>query len=620
MPSRFQVFLAELRRRKVTRAAAAYLVIGFAVLEGAHNLREALEIPHAVIRALAILVIAGFPILLVLAWAFDITAEGIRKTRDLPDDPKISPWERAALLRRSGILGPLVVVGLTIVASFGVWSILESTVPTSPEPAPPPPSPRYTDSVAVMPLTNLTGNPSMEFLSMALAEEIIGELSQIRELKVTSRHSVEVLSQQNLTTPELADTLRVRHMVEGSIRLLNDSILRATVQHIDASTDAHLWSRNFDWNTRDMGGLYDSVADEVTRRVVAEIPGVFPPPDLGDDRGEAGLAAYQLGKHWLGRRTPEGLRRAITQFEQAVAEDPTHALALADLSSAYALALNYRYDVGADEYEMAARSLAAAEAAIRLAPDLAGGYASRGYLRAIVHAPVPEVRADFQRAAALQPNAASIPSWSARLLAMDGRNQEAFSEAQRAVELDPVASGRHIAVSSLSLHLGRYDDAIRAGEMATELEPELAMGKALVARAHLLRGEPELCASMELGPHVLVRAACLYEMGRGEEALAMVDSAKADLEAGRTRAPDFTDVLVMEDLATFCAWTGDADAALEWMERAFQESPAGFELRLYESALFDGIRDEPGFAQAADRLFQGRYEEVRRRAREMAFE
>ena len=614
MPSRLNVFLAELRRRKVTRAAVAYLVIGFAVLEGADNLRDPLGIPDGLMRFLAFAVLTGFPILLALAWAFDITSEGIEKTKDLPNDPKISPWERAALLRQAGILGPLAVVVLAIATSVLVWSVLkpiQASAPALPG--------TYVDSVAVMPLANLTGDPAYDFLSVAMAEEIINELTQIRELKVTSRHSVEVLSRQSFTIPELADTLKVQHMVEGSIHLLDSSTVRATVQHIVAETDAHLWSREFDWQVDDLAGLYERVASEVTRLVVDVIPGLSMPTELGGIRGDPELEAYRIGKHLLGRRTPEGLRGAIGQFLLALMEDPEHALALADLSSAYGLALNYRYEIDEDEYTMAARALSAAEEAIRLAPEMAGGYASRGYLKAIIHAPVSEVRADFARAESLQPNAASVPSWSARVLAMDGRDSEAISEARRAVDLDPVAAGRHIAVASLSLQLGRFEDAIRAGETATELEPELQMGRALVARARLLNGEAEGCATLRLGPHSVLAATCLHELGQVSRAQAAVDSVTAALESGVQPDPAFSSVLWMEDLAVYHAWLGDAEGTLEWMRRAFEASPAGIDVRLYESGLFDRVRTNPGFTEAADRLFDGRYQRVWSESRGIVF-
>ena len=609
MPSRLNVFLAELRRRRVTRSVVTYLVIGLAAIEGADNLRDPFSISDGAIQALAVLFVAGLPIILALAWAFDITAKGIQKTKDLPEDPRISPWERSALLRKAGLAGPLLAVILAVAASIWVWSILR------PGPAPAAAlTDVYVDSLAVMPLRNLTGDPSFDFVGIALAEEIINELTQIRQLKVPSRHSVEVLSRQDFTIPQMADTLGVRHMVEGSIQLIDGNTLRATVQDIDAATDAHFWSNQFHAPVNDLEELYETVARYVTERVVREVPGIAVPPDLGGDRGERTLGSYQLGKHWLGRRTPEGFRRAIAQFKQTLEEDPEHALALADLSSAYALAMNYRYDVGLEEYAMAAEALHAAERAIRIAPAMAAGYASRGYLKAIIHAPVAEVRADFQRAAERQPNAASIPSWSARLLAMDGKAEEAYSEAMRAVNLDPLAAGRHIAVASLSIQLGRYDDAIRAGGMATELEPELAMGRALVARAQLLRGRPGLCALMDLGPHAVLRATCLHELGEEEEALAIVDSVTAELEGAARVDSTFTDVLRMEDLAAFYAWIGTEDRALEWIDRAFRQSPAGFERRLYESALFDPVRSHPGFTEAADGLFQGRYRSVQREA------
>lgn len=612
MPSRFRVLLAELKRRHVTRTAVGYLVIGFAVIEAADNLQGTLNLSDSVVGGIAILIIAGFPVVLALAWAFDITSEGIQKTKDLPDS-KLSPWERSALLKKPGVLGPILVVALAGAVSVLVWSVLQPSGPRFDQP-------QYVDSVAVMPLDNYTGNPGYDHIGMGMAEEIIAQLSQIRSLKVISRHSVQVLSGLELTTPELADTLGVRHIVEGSIRIDADGMLRTTLQHIDAFSDAHLWSEHFEGDTSDIIALEKEVARRVTGRVIEFIPGVTEMPELPAAQGEPGLGPYQLGKYWLGRRTPQGFTRAIAQFHRALADNPRHPQALADLSSAYALALNYRYDVGEEEWVMAARSLAAAELAITLAPELGAGYAARGYLRAIAHAPIADVAEDFQRAAELQPNAASIPSWSARVLAMQGREEEAFYQALRAVDLDPFAAGRHIAVASLSVHLGRYNQAIQSGEMAAELEPEVIMGLALAARARLLSGRPDLCADSNLGPHAAVRATCLHELGREEEAQALVDSMAAEAGDGGLDDSTFTNVIRLEDLAVYYAWTGNAQESLAWIRRALDSSPAGFELRLYESALFDGVRSEAGFDDEVRELYRSRYERVRRESRDVSFE
>ena len=195
------------------------------------------------------------------------------------------------------------------------------------------------------------------------------------------------------------------------------------------------------------------MARQVSSRIVTMIPGISEPSEQSHVNLGPGQKAYLRGKRWVGQRTPEGIRNSIEAFNEAIQLDPDYAPAYADLASAYALALSYRYEVGMEGYELAARSMALAENALSLDPDLAAGYAARGLLGALISSPADVVAADFDRAAALQPNAASIPSWRARSLAQLGEIGDALAEAGRAVDLDPLAPGRHIALAEVSLQL-----------------------------------------------------------------------------------------------------------------------------------------------------------------------
>jgi serine/threonine-protein kinase len=344
------------------------------------------------------------------------------------------------------------------------------------------------------------------------------------------------------------------------------------------------------------------------------IPGLSQPNEKSHVNLGPGQKAYLRGKRWLGQRTSEGIRRAIDGFAEAIELDPAYAPAYADLSSAYALALSYRYEIGMDGYTIAARSLAMAEKALELDPNLASGYAARGLLGALVDRPAAAVAADFDRAANLQPNAASIPSWRIRSLAELGEIDEALSEAGRAVDLDPLAPGRHIALAELSLQLGNYDDAIAAAKIATTLEPRQIRSRAVEARALLLSGRADECASLSLGPHRVLRATCLDAMGREEEGRAIVADVLSDLRGNSmTQAADgYSLVITYEDLAIDFAWRGDARKALEWAALAYGKSPVGLEIRVLESGLFDAVRDDPRFAQTIEEIRSGLYDRVRR--------
>ncbi len=460
---------------------------------------------------------------------------------------------------------------------------------------------RYTDSVAVMPLDNLTGNPDNDYLGLGIAELVINRLSRIGPLKVISLHSAEALRRSGLTTPQLADSLKVRHVVSGSLSM-DQGLMRANVQHVNAEADATLWGDVFTTDMTDIFAAQENIAQDVSSRLVDAITGINPPaetllPELGP-----GYEEYLLGGHWLSRRTQDGIGRAIYWFNEALLLNPNDAASYADLSTTYTLSLTYRYDIGIDGYRAAGMALALAERAISLDSTLAKAFAARGYVRAVSNAPTPDVTRDFDRAVMLQPNAPSIPSWSARALAKAGLFEDAFAEAKRAVRLDPNSASRHIAVAYWALQLGRYDWAIAEAQTASSLEPVLMLPRALQARAQLLGGMADQCLQLDLGPHAVIRAMCLSELGQVVRAAAIVDSVAADFESGVVSDPVFTQVTRFEDLATYFAWNEDVPNTIAWIERAYLLSPSGIESMVLESALFDRVRQDPNFQREVTRI------------------
>lgn len=208
------------------------------------------------------------------------------------------------------------------------------------------------------------------------------------------------------------------------------------------------------------------------------------------------------------------MRRAVTQFRESLRLEPTYAPALAGVSSAYALALYYKYDLGVSAHDLAALSLLAADSAIALDPDFANGYAARGYIAALAEIDAAAAQADFDRATTLAPNAPNAPSWSSRVLAQKGRVEDAYAAARRARDLDPVQAGRRMALASLAFQLGDYEVTIRESREALRLQPELKLATAFAARALVLTGRGVECLGFDLGAYRLVRSLCLHAEGR----------------------------------------------------------------------------------------------------------
>ena len=399
--------------------------------------------------------------------------------------------------------------------------------------------------------------------------------------------------------------------MDGGVTI-DGQALKVSLRYLDARTGEQLWTDTFTGPLMQPQALQEEVARAATNRVVDAIPGIATPDYPAHRESGDGQEAYLAGRRFLSQRTTEGMKRAIMEFQRATELAPNFAPAYADLASAYALAIFYRYDVGIDSYTLAAQSLVFAEHAIALDEDLAAGYAARGYLGALTGQSAEAVAEDFERAASLQPNAASIPSWRARSLAQQGLFEEAVAEARRAIDLDPLSPGRHIALAELSLQLGDYEQAIAAAQLATTLEPRIFRSRAIEARALLLEGNPQRCASLSLGPHRVLRATCLKIAGRSDEADAILDDVLADIRNRNLRVDGATDVVVFEDLAVYFAFRGDAENALFWSARAYAASPAGLEVRVLESQLFDKVRNDPTFSASVTAIRDDLFDRVRR--------
>jgi Predicted integral membrane protein len=343
-------------------------------------------------------------------------------------------------------------------------------------------------SVAVLPFENLTGNPSDQFLSDGMTEEVIGQLAQVRGLKVISRTSTEALKGTHLTLRQIAETLGVRHVLEGSVRHAGNRI-RVAVDLIDATTDGHVWTSSYDRDLTDVFAVQEEVARHVADSLVSTV-GVRPTMGRVSRTEHPGAyEAYLAGRYLMYRRTQEGLRGALKQFQQALAQDSTYAPAYAGLASVYHLWVTYSYR-GIDLYEAYGRAVAMADRAIAIDPDVAEAYAARGRAMTSAWAPAEGIAADFKRALELRPNSTDVHQWYAVFLSRQDRHDEALTEMERAISLDPLAPGVRLGFSYVALAARRYDVAAREAGRAAALEPSLVLAREHQALGDLLSGTP----------------------------------------------------------------------------------------------------------------------------------
>ena len=462
----------------------------------------------------------------------------------------------------------------------------------------------YRTSIAVMPLAKYSADSQSAFLSEGITEEIIAQLSGIRGLKVISRTSVVALAQKGLTVPQIAETLGVEHVLEGSVQRAGDR-LRITLQLIDARTDAHLWAESYDRGLKDVIALRREIAGKVAGALAMAVPGIDAGTAAETVETSAAYEAYLRGSYWLGRTSPEGLDQAITAFEEATRLDPAYAPAYAGLSTALRQWVTLGYRGGREPYATFTRASAMADRALALDSGLAAGHIARALVRILGWAPDEAVRADLERALALMPNSGQAHMAYGLGLARAGRYPEALAQGETAVQLDPLSATMHGSLALTALGARRYDVAIRESRRALSLEPAFVGGRAIEAVALLGQGRPDACLSLDLGGFPEIRAVCLEAAGRAAEAARVVDSV-----SGAYRAGGYAKVFQVGLVGAYYARRDDAGRAAEWLERAYAVAPTGLEFRALDSGLFDRVLDDPEFTAAVARIRRQVYQRV----------
>jgi adenylate cyclase len=428
--------LAELKRRRVFRVAGLYGVVAWIIAEVSSVVFPVLLLPEWTVSFVVILLILGFPIAMVLAWAYDIGPQGIERTPPLATTG-------------SGRSQTWVAYGLMLALAMGglgwlLWSRLAT------------PPPAVYESIAVLPFANLSGDPENDYFSDGMAEELLNLLAQVPGLQVAARTSSFAYKGQNVDVREIGRVLSVDTVLEGSVRRSGQRI-RITAQLVDASTGYHLWSQNYD---RQLEDIFE-VQDEISAEIVVALKG-----KLGASQAETGLAArsaptdsveaytiYLQARHQWKRRGAEPLRNSIELFEKAIEIDPGFARAWAGLAAARIVLPGY---VGEPQDSYHEPAIEAARQALAYDPGLAEAHAVLAQVQS-QQRDWSGAEAGFFFAISLDPNDSTARHWYSLLLARAGRLREALEQAQAAFDLDPASPIINYNLAQQLLALG-YDD------------------------------------------------------------------------------------------------------------------------------------------------------------------
>jgi len=496
-------FVSELKRRKVFQVAAVYLVVAWLIMQVVDVVNEPLRLPEWFATVAILIVAIGFPIALILSWAFDLTPEGV--VRDTGSTVAVQSGGRRIEYVLIGLLvvavgwlfyrdispsGELATASSTAVAEAVEQEPMRDVLP---------------NSVAVLPFVNLSPDPNDEYFAAGVHEQIISELAKIRDLSVIARTTVMQYEDDAPPIPEIAAALRVETVLEGSVRYAGENI-RVTAQLIDGASGIHLWTEEYDGSRADIFGIQSDIAIKIAMALEAELSpaeqqSIAREPTNSPEAYEYYLRARTLVPNIGTTSVPEAFHQSL---DRAIELDPEFALAYAVKSADYAFAMRRpQLDVYGQSTlaEREAMALGFAEKALSIDPNLGFGYMALGLLHRFSRRGVESVEA-FEKAYQLSPNNFDILDDYGRILSLMGHHEEAIRIARRTEELRPgwvsvpetlsrageyaAASEAyreiarigwwgprvHIFIAYQELHLGNFDEVRAQLALAEELMPD----------------------------------------------------------------------------------------------------------------------------------------------------
>jgi TolB-like protein/DNA-binding winged helix-turn-helix (wHTH) protein/Tfp pilus assembly protein PilF len=507
-----------------------------------------------------------------------------------PPASEASPPETpiAPLAHRSRSAALLVGVSLALLACLallGGW-LLRSRRPNS--------SPIR--SLAVLPLDNFSGDPSQDYFADGMTDELTTSLARISALRVISRTSAMRYKGARKPLPEIARELSVDAVVEGSVRREGDQVL-ITAQLIQAADDKHLWADSFEGKIGDSLALQNQLARAIAEKIKVEIT----PQEKARLRQANAVnpdayKAYLKGRYFWNKRTSDGLKAALTYFNEAIEKDPTYAKAFSGLADTYALLGDWEYGVMTPEEAMP-KAKAAARRALELDDGLGEAHASLGFLLDGFDWDLDGGDREFKRAIQLNPGYATAHHWYAWHLILLGKNAEAIDEMRKAENLDPLSLIINSDLAELLLIAGLPDESVQQSRRTIEMDPGFALAHNQLGQAFLekhmlspainaLQKAVRLSGSSQNCVANLARA--YAAANRKPEAIKMLNDLKD--RSPHPHAPEISMVY---------AALGDKDQAMLWLEKAYQQ-------RLNPGVLlrpgFNPLRQDPRFMDLRSRI------------------
>jgi TolB-like protein/Flp pilus assembly protein TadD len=561
-------FFAELQRRNVLRAGAFYIAATWALAQGIAQLSPVVGAPEWAARWFLVAAVIGFPFWIAFAWFYEFTPEGIKREREV--EPHESITHHTGRKLDFAIIGVLAIAVVLLVTDRFVLhhGVNEEAAVLVAE-----------HSIAVLPFVNMSSDKDQEYFSDGISEELLNLLAKIPQLQVTARTSSFSFKGKDIAIPQIAHTLHVANVLEGSVRKAGNSV-RITAQLIRAGTDTHLWSQTYDRKLDDIFAIQDEIAADVVKQLKVTLLGAAPTVRTTDPEAYAlYLQAKQLGRQF----TAEAFQQSDALYRKVLTTDPGYAPAWVGLGRNFSNETSQGLlpnKVGFAQYREATMK------AVAIDPDYAPAHTSLGWIAMYGDNDLAGAAQHFQRALALDPSDLDVLRSSATLLASLGRLDEALALEEAVVRRDPVNVNALFNLGLYQRRDGRFDAAIASFRTVLSLSPGNGGAHFNFSVALLLKGDAQgALAEIEQETSEVWKMIGLpmvyYALGR-----------KADSDAAPTALIAKSEKDGPYNIAYVYANRGEADKAFEWLDKAVEYGDPGLGEIVTEN-LFDKIHADP---------------------------
>jgi len=575
--------LAELQRRNVYKVAVAYAVVAWLLIQAASILFPTFDAPGWVMKVVVVVIAIGFPLALIMAWAFELTPQGIKRTEEVPREQSIA--------RSTGRkLDFAIITVLTLAVGLLLFDRFRSKPQTHE-------SGKTAKSIAVLPFENASNDPNAEYLSEGISEALINSLTEVQQLRVIARSTAFHYKGTDVDPRRVGQELQVAAVLTGKVRQMQDA-LSVQVDLVDATTGAQLWGEGYDRKISDVIAVKQAIAQEVTEKLKLKLSGEEQRRLVKRDTTNAEAYQFYLrGRYFWNKRTPDGIKQALAQFQQAIARDPNFALGYSGLADAYLLLEQY---VGVPWSEVMPKARAAADRALQIDDSLAEAHTSSAVTYQF-NWQWTEVEQEFRRAIALNPNYPTAHHWFSLYFNVKGQLDDALREIKRAQELDPLSPIISANVAIVLIRKNEIDAAIEECQRIIEFDPNHPSGYDWLGQAYFKQGRlAEAIVQREKAVELSHRSspqlsllACLYAItGRRTEAVGILN----ELE-DRYRRHE----AIGQHLAAIYYGLGDEDQGYAWLEKDFEQHSAELPFMLTRPQ-FEHLRRNPRVADLVRRM------------------